>query len=159
MTVELAIAGLTGGIHKMLVVPGHDLYDVDACIDQEFGEDDSDDDSVYRQGGLQYNASTDSTEAESMNIDEEKQQHEQKNIQQKDMRESNGQDNKGCIIQPSAAEVAVISLDPDTDPFAPRSGKTLLWRNVNMTLVCIFYRRYNVRSLPILILFVIVTIF
>ena len=26
-------------------------------------------------------------------------------------------------------------LDRHTDPFAPREGKTLVWRNVNMTLV------------------------
>jgi hypothetical protein len=27
-------------------------------------------------------------------------------------------------------------LDQHADPFAPRDGKTLVWRNVNMTLVC-----------------------
>jgi len=33
-----------------------------------------------------------------------------------------------------AAQQKVISLDHHTDPFAPRAGKTLLWKNVNMTL-------------------------
>lgn len=28
------------------------------------------------------------------------------------------------------------TLDSHDDPFAPREGKTLTWRNVNMTLVC-----------------------
>jgi hypothetical protein len=27
-------------------------------------------------------------------------------------------------------------LDNHTDPFAEREGKTLLWKDVNMTLVC-----------------------
>lgn len=29
-------------------------------------------------------------------------------------------------------------LDPSEDPFAHREGKTLLWRDINMTLVRIF---------------------
>jgi hypothetical protein len=32
-------------------------------------------------------------------------------------------------------ETPTAPLDANTDPFAPRVGKTLLWRNVNMTLV------------------------
>jgi hypothetical protein len=32
-------------------------------------------------------------------------------------------------------EAPTPPLDANTDPFAPRVGKTLLWRNVNMTLV------------------------
>lgn len=31
-------------------------------------------------------------------------------------------------------------LDRHTDPFAPREGKTLTWKNVNMTLVSIYKR-------------------
>lgn len=32
-------------------------------------------------------------------------------------------------------------LDSHTDPFAPREGKTLVWKNVNMTLVRIATRK------------------
>ena len=45
--------------------------------------------------------------------------------------ESNGQ------RVPRKLSVRVIEppLDPSVDPFTPRVGKTLVWRNVNMTLV------------------------
>jgi hypothetical protein len=37
----------------------------------------------------------------------------------------------------NAIEVGIEAtvLDARDDPFAPRDGKTLLWRNINMTLV------------------------
>jgi hypothetical protein len=35
-------------------------------------------------------------------------------------------------MQPSTS---MDALDPHTDPFAARDGKTLLWKNVNMVLV------------------------
>jgi hypothetical protein len=37
----------------------------------------------------------------------------------------------------NAIEVGIEAsvLDARDDPFAPREGKTLLWRNINMTLV------------------------
>jgi hypothetical protein len=31
-------------------------------------------------------------------------------------------------------------LDRRDDPFAPREGKTLIWKDVNMTLVCAIQR-------------------
>jgi hypothetical protein len=41
----------------------------------------------------------------------------------------------------------VPPLDPDTDPFASRVGKTLTWRNVNMTLVrCVLDFWTNIHS-------------
>jgi hypothetical protein len=33
----------------------------------------------------------------------------------------------------------VSVLDHQDDPFAPREGKTLIWKDVNMTLVCVCY--------------------
>jgi hypothetical protein len=33
-------------------------------------------------------------------------------------------------------------LDNRDDPFAPREGKTLIWKDVNMTLVCDVLRKY-----------------
>jgi hypothetical protein len=35
---------------------------------------------------------------------------------------------------PTKEELTV--LDRQDDPFAPREGKTLIWKDVNMTLVC-----------------------
>jgi hypothetical protein len=29
-----------------------------------------------------------------------------------------------------------VGLDRHDDPFAPREGKTLIWKDINMTLVC-----------------------
>jgi ABC-type multidrug transport system ATPase subunit len=44
---------------------------------------------------------------------------------------------------------SLTSLDPHTDPFAKREGKTLMWRNVNMTLVSsitvLFADNHNLR--------------
>jgi hypothetical protein len=208
MTIELAIAGLTGGIHKMLVAPGRELYDIDAYIDDEFGEannnSDNDDNNnnnnnsiFHRTINPQYNASTDSTEndsticPDSCNVaDVEKQirqlqnpeivgeqQQQQQPVevsnknevdvvtkqqlgkQEKQQPQMTTSNDKGsnkeiksdtqCNIpmaRPTIDDVTAITsittmtnLDPDTDPFAPRSGKTLLWRNVNMTLVCLFF--------------------
>lgn len=34
---------------------------------------------------------------------------------------------------------AVSVLDSQDDPFAPREGKTLAWKNVNMTLVRLYF--------------------
>jgi hypothetical protein len=160
MPVELLIAGLTGGIQKMLVVPGRELYDIDAYIDDEFGENDSDKDSMLRrQINSHYNASTESTDVDESvrGIDAEKQEqlslpvlqvHERghENVlkpkvqQQQQVTDDNtistGSNSQCCNVpEQNARQVVASTLDPDTDPFAPRSGKALLWRNVNMTLV------------------------
>jgi hypothetical protein len=39
---------------------------------------------------------------------------------------------------PTKAPVShqVSTLDRHDDPFAPREGKTLIWKDINMTLVC-----------------------
>lgn len=37
--------------------------------------------------------------------------------------------------QPKAIDRTKSILNTHTDPFAPREGKALVWRNVNMTLV------------------------
>ena len=41
-----------------------------------------------------------------------------------------GQHNKKTLMSKKSSMLAVSD-----DPFAPREGKTLLWKNVNMTLV------------------------
>jgi hypothetical protein len=41
-----------------------------------------------------------------------------------------GQHNKKTLVSKKSSMLAVSD-----DPFAPREGKTLLWKNVNMTLV------------------------
>jgi hypothetical protein len=106
---ELVIAGLTGAIGKMLVMPANDLYDIDAYIDDEFG---SDDDSFLMNGPI-YTKSTDAMTVHDDNS-------------------SDGGSSSRAIDEELRE---VCTLDLDTDPFAPRTGKTLLWRNVNMTLV------------------------
>jgi hypothetical protein len=37
--------------------------------------------------------------------------------------------------RPKYVDKQSSTLDNHDDPFAPREGKTLLWKNVNMTLV------------------------
>lgn len=117
-TVELVIAGLSGAINKMLVLPARDLYDVDAYVDKEFGDDSDDDNSMFqkcpRYPPLE---STDVSESGESS--------------RNDLEHNNFR--SGVIRGQGFAQG--ITLDPETDPFAPRAGKTLLWRNVNMTLV------------------------
>lgn len=105
----MVISGMSGAISKMLVVPANDLYDVDAYIEGEFGSDIDDENDEYRSI---FARNTDSM----TDLDQGK--------------------SRACGHTDNNKEFeATISLDPETDPFAPRAGKTLSWRGVNMTLV------------------------
>ena len=42
-------------------------------------------------------------------------------------------------VESSVGRKKSVVLSPSEDPFAPRDGKALLWRNINMTLVSLFY--------------------
>jgi hypothetical protein len=113
---ELTIAGLTGVIKKMLTNPANELFDVDAYIDDEFG---SDDEMMFGSNAKSIDHHTITT------------------VQTDETTDASGgsltpsSDIEECRCRQSSTE----SLDPKTDPFAPRVGKTLVWRDVNMTLV------------------------
>ena len=49
--------------------------------------------------------------------------------------EEHTQPDDTAVIKPPEVSKQMSTLDVSADPFAPREGKTLTWRNVNMTLV------------------------
>jgi hypothetical protein len=110
---DLTIAGLTGVIKKMLTNPANDLYDMDAYIDEEFG---CEEEFVFES----HIKSTDYPTIVTAQTDETTY-----------IPETPVSDTEESRCRNSHLD----HLDPKTDPFAPRMGKTLLWRNVNMTLV------------------------
>lgn len=99
------------GIGKMWALPSQEACDVDAFVGK-YEEEDGDDLSSVGSYPLYNPSATDITVGDSC-----------------DDLENNGNSLPGTIIRREE-----VALDPHTDPFAPRVGKTLVWRNINMTL-------------------------
>jgi hypothetical protein len=122
---NVAIRTTLSGIGRMLTYDGTDLHDVDAFMDDD--DDTSDTDSVgdyanmYRRNngsaldppGIATSYTNDTA----------------------DMESGGGTPRSNDQLQENGDTTNDGALDVQTDPFAPRVGKTLVWRNINMTLV------------------------
>jgi hypothetical protein len=109
------------GIGKMLALPSQKACDVDAFVD-----DDEDDDDATSLGSYPlYPSSTDTTGDSCDDL------------------EANG----NSLPRTPSIRKLEPPLDPNTDPFASRVGKTLAWCNVNMTLVrCVLFDKLVVKE-------------
>jgi hypothetical protein len=56
-------------------------------------------------------------------------------VSEADLEQVNHLHGSAQTVATKSDDSSLTSLDPHTDPFAKREGKTLMWRNVNMTLV------------------------
>lgn len=119
-SMDLTIAGLTGAISKMLLNPANELFDFDDYIDEEFGSDYEFDTTGCKSTEHHTIVTTQTDETTDA---------------------SSGCETPNSDIEESR-QSSIETLDPRTDPFAPRIGKTLLWRNINMTLVCTYHRHF-----------------
>lgn len=107
------------GIGKIFALPSHSACDVDAFVqndeDSSAFTEETDEENSYPM----FVSMTDATDDSNDDAEETLQR-------------------KKPSRTPSA-RVSEAPLDSYTDPFAPRVGKTLLWRNVNMTLVRLLF--------------------